>query len=203
MTNTEKCNELIQPDENGAPKKPFPQRVRPSTRFSKLTTRTNQTERQFAVQELLEKSQMPIAAIAKATGYAPSTVHELRKRPNLNSIITPKILKLAKQRLLDILELKPNPAEKVTGSGEVVPYKNYPEHGAVLAAIEKVIERSEPAVHKVESRSMAMQFISPIDLSTFRVKSGEVSEPQAISAEVAPAISAEVGNVSPCPDCPV
>lgn len=175
MPNTEKCNELIhkvaeknQHKRSGKNKKTDPEKV--------------MTDRQVAVAELIEKSQMSLSQIARATNYSPSAVTLLKQRLNSHSIITPKLLRLAKRRLTDILELKPFPAQRVDRGGAVISYQNYPDHAAVNAAIDKIIDRSEPAVHKVESRSMAMQFISPIDLSTFRLRGGEVSNVPANSA---------------------
>lgn len=110
----------------------------------------NPTSRHVAVQTLLEHSNLPLAAIAENTGYTTTYVKELKHKLSKTSIITPKLLRLAKKRLTNILNLEPNKQEKVIGSGDVIEYKDYPSHSNVLEAINTVVNRSEPVTQKLD-----------------------------------------------------
>lgn len=121
-----------------------------TSKKERYTPIKNPTSRHVAVQTLLEHSNLPLAAIAENTGYTTTYVKELKHKLSKTSIITPKLLRLAKKRLTEILDRKPSTQEKITKDGDVITCNDYPSHGNVLEAIKTVVDRSEPVTQKLD-----------------------------------------------------
>ena len=126
----------------------------PKTKYTPLK---NPTNRHIAVKTLLEHSSLSQSEIAKQLNYSPVYVKELKQKLAKTSIISTKMLKLAKIRLKEILELEPMKQERIlkekTSEGfteTIEEFKQYPSHGNVLEAIKTVVDRSEPVTQKLD-----------------------------------------------------
>lgn len=124
---------------------------------TKYTPIKNPTARHEAVKTLLEHSSLSQAQIGEQLNYNPDYVRELKKKLSKTSIISTKMLKLAKIRLKEILELEPMKQERIlkekTSEGfteTIEEFNQYPSHGNVLEAIKTVVDRSEPVTQKLD-----------------------------------------------------
>lgn len=124
---------------------------------TKYTPIQKPTVRHIAAKTLLEHSGLSQSEIGKQLNYSTTYVKELKHKLAKTSIVSPKMLRLAKTRLKEILELEPMKQERVlkekTSEGfteTIEEFNQYPSHSNVLEAIRTVVDRSEPLTQKLD-----------------------------------------------------
>ena len=131
----------------------------------------NITPRQMAVQELLEKSQMPINAIAKAMNYHESYIPQLRRKLESTSIVSAKAKRLAKKAVIETLEMKAVTEKKLDNKGNIVEVEDKPSHSNRLTAAAMVLDRSEPIIQHHQNENVSINLDGTLlDYSKFRRK---------------------------------
>lgn len=112
------------------------------------------TDRQILAQELLEKSQIPTAQIARGLGYAPPYLHTLKKKLDKTSLVSAKAKRLAKKAVIETLEMQAVTEKKLDNKGNEVLVEIKPSHANRLTAAAMVLDRSEPIVQKHQTQSV-------------------------------------------------
>jgi hypothetical protein len=125
----------------------------------------------LAFMELKEKSNLTETQIAEALNYHRSYIPELKKKLDKWSIVCSKTKRLAKKALIETLEMQAVTKQVVTKAGDVVEIEDRPTHANRLQAVSLVLERADPVVQQIETKTVSMSMdISPIDYSKYQRK---------------------------------
>lgn len=111
-------------------------------------------DKHIVLQELREKTSLTDTQIANALGYNRQYLPQLKRKLDRTSLVSAKTKRLAKNAVIETLEMKAVTEVKLDNKGNEVIIEDKPSHSNRLTAAAMVLDRSEPIIQRHQSESV-------------------------------------------------